>query len=84
MTYKVTLGDARATADDLHGALTVAAELLAQARRTWGDAYDCRALVITVDGELDEGATELAREGLRPARLGHGSKSHLGGPTQTP
>jgi hypothetical protein len=58
---RVTLGAASATADDLHGALAVASELVAEARSR---------LTITCDGEFDEGATELAREGLRPVRPG--------------
>jgi hypothetical protein len=61
VTYEVTLGEASAAADDLHGALAVAAELVAEARAR---------LVITCDGEVDEGVTELAREGLRPVRAG--------------
>jgi len=59
VSYEVTVGDATATADDLHSALSVAAELVAEARGR---------LTITCDGELDEGATELAREALRPVR----------------
>ena len=61
MTYEVTLGEASATVDNLHDALAAAAELVAEARAR---------LTITCDGELDEGATELAREGLRPVRPG--------------
>jgi hypothetical protein len=79
VTYEVTLGDASATADNLHDALAVAAELVAQLI-----AGARSHLVITCDGELDEGATELAREGLRPVRPGHGPRSHLGEPGQTP
>jgi hypothetical protein len=61
MTYEVTLGEASATVDNLHDALAVAAELVAGARSR---------LTITCDGELDEGATELALEGLHPVRPG--------------
>jgi hypothetical protein len=73
VTNEVTLGEARATADDLHGALPVAAELVGEARSR---------VTITCDGEPDEGATELPREGPRPVQLGHASKSHLGEATQ--
>lgn len=63
MTYGVTLGDVSVKAGDLGQALEVAADLLAVDPRHDGN------LVITCDGQLDEGATELAREGLRPVRL---------------
>jgi hypothetical protein len=59
VSYEVTLGEASATVDNLHEVLAVAAELVAHARSR---------LTITCDGDLDEGATELAREGLRPVR----------------
>jgi hypothetical protein len=61
VSYEVTVGAASATVDNLHDALAVASELVAEARAR---------LVITSDGEFDEGATELAREGLRPVRPG--------------
>jgi hypothetical protein len=59
VTFEVTLGAASAVVDNLHDALAAAAELVAGARGR---------LTITCDGEVDEGATELAREGLRPVR----------------
>jgi hypothetical protein len=40
-----------------------------QDRRRAGEPGGSR-VVITVDDELDEALTELAREGLRPVRLG--------------
>ena len=58
VTFEVTLDSASATVDNLHDALTVAAELVAEARAR---------LVITCDGEYDEGAT--ARGSARCARV---------------
>jgi hypothetical protein len=80
--YVVTLGDRHATADDLHGALMVAAELAAGVGGLMTVAKARRRLVITAGEEVDEGTTELAREGLRPVCPSHGPKSHLGGPRQ--
>ena len=61
-TYEVILGEVRVSAGDLGQALAAAADLAAEAGHRDG-------LVITCAGELDEGATELAREGLRPVDL---------------
>jgi hypothetical protein len=60
-TYEVELGDRTIEAGDLGEALAVAADLAAEAGHRDG-------LTITCDGKVDEGLTELAREGLRPVR----------------
>ena len=60
-SYEVTLAGVTVKAGDVGEALKVAADLLEAGS---ADAE----VVITCDGKLDEGATELAREGLRPVR----------------
>jgi hypothetical protein len=63
-------------AGDVGEALEVAADLIEA-------AGDGDGLAITCDGEPDAGATQLAREGLRPVHSGRGRKSHLGEPAPT-
>jgi hypothetical protein len=64
VSYEVTLAGVTVKAGDVGEALEVAADLV---ERAGGDA----GVVITCDGEVDATLTELAREGLRPVRLGN-------------
>ena len=61
MTYEVILAGVKVKASELGEALEVAADLVEAAV---GETR--RGLLIRCDGEIDEAATELAREGLRP------------------
>ena len=66
MRFRVSLRDAAASADDVAGAFAAAAELDAATASELGLRDARELLVIEQDRALDEGATELAREGLRP------------------
>jgi hypothetical protein len=67
--YSITLDGVTVKASDVGEALEVAADLLEAAGAIAPDTTGATAgVVITVDGELDEALTELAREGLRPVR----------------
>jgi hypothetical protein len=75
-SYEVTLAGVTVKAGDVGEALEVAADLLEAA-----GANDI--LVITCDGQVEDVLTELAREGLRPVRIGHGRNVHLGAAART-
>ena len=70
--YEVALAGVTVKAGDAGEALKVAGDLLeAVAFSRSGECAGADdAVVITCDGEVDEALTELAREGLRPVRLG--------------
>ena len=79
MRFEVELHGVRVKAGDIGEALEVAADLLEAAGPIAPDTTGATAgVVITCDGEVDEALTELAGEGLRPVRLGHGRDGHLG------
>jgi hypothetical protein len=69
--FTVTVAGVTVKAGDVGEALEVTADLLEAAG---ADA----SVTVCFDDELDETLTELAREGLRPVRLGYGRNVHLG------